>query len=118
MKFAIYCEVKIFRLKKEWTGLTRPYSKWRDLVRKALRLLAGAVAPLLQKLCRTVAELVLSSFCALIDSVCLSGLISLISLLGPLLLSFISRLLCLFVPSFASLLVGKIGPIVAVICHF
>jgi hypothetical protein len=72
----------------------------------------------LQKLCRTVAELVLSSFCALIDSVCLSGLISLISLLGPLPLSFISRLLCLFVPSFASLLVGKIGPIVAVICHF
>jgi hypothetical protein len=107
-----------FFRKKEWTGLTRPYSKWRDLVRKALRLLTGAVAPLLKRFCRTVAELVLSSVCALIDFVCLSGLIALISLLGPLSLSLISRLLCLFVPGFVSLLVGKIGPIVAVICHF
>jgi hypothetical protein len=47
----------------------------------------------------------------------LSGLIALISLLGACLLPLV-WISHFFIPSFVALFVGKIGPIVAVICHF
>ena len=104
---------------KNGRGYPRPYGNGEIRLRKALRLISGAAAhPVVRILVESLQFLeIFFSICALIGSVVLPGLIALIPLFGAhvLLVSF-----CIFVPSFVSLFVGQIGPIitVVVIWHF
>ena len=101
-------------------GKPRPYSngeiRW---LRKALRLISGAAAhPVVRISVDSLQFLeVYFSICALIGSVVLSGLIAVVPMFRAhvLLIRF-----SFFVPSFVSLFVGQIGPVitVVVIWHF